>query len=90
MVIRGWKDIRKKILERDSWNCRVCRTDDNLHVHHIDYSRDNNEMENLVTLCRDCHGGIHRENYMPCDHEDWPAPWDKTKPIDEYDQTQAW
>lgn len=29
------------------------------HVHHIDRNRDNDELSNLVLLCRDCHVKVH-------------------------------
>ena len=31
------------------------------HVHHIDRNRENNEMDNLVLLCRDCHIRLHSD-----------------------------
>lgn len=74
--IKGWSWIRKGILDRDNFMCRICGNDeDGLNVHHIDYNRANNDSNNLVTLCGDCHRAVHNENYRPCDHEDWPPPW---------------
>lgn len=74
--IPGWPKLRKSIIERDSYRCRVCASDDlDLEVHHIDYDRANNDPGNLVTLCGDCHRGIHQERYKPWEHEDWPVPW---------------
>ena len=32
------------------------------HVHHKDRNRDNNDPENLVLLCRDCHFKIHSKD----------------------------
>ncbi len=80
VAIKGWRGIRKAIVDRDNYMCRVCGDDpDGLHVHHIDYNRKNNESSNLVTLCGDCHRGIHFENYLPCEHEEWPIPWGKVE-----------
>ena len=31
------------------------------HVHHIDRNRENNEMQNLILLCRKCHTKVHSE-----------------------------
>lgn len=73
--ITGWKWIRKAIIERDNYICRICGNDENLHVHHIDSNRTNNNTSNLVTLCSDCHRAVHEERYKPWEHEDYPCPW---------------
>ena len=82
--------IRSEILERDDYVCRLCRNEDNLHVHHINWERTCNEETNLVTLCRTCHNAVHRDGYKPHEHEDYPAPWDKTEKRDEYNQEYSW
>lgn len=46
--------------------CRLCSaTDTPLDVHHIDYNKKNNLFENLVPLCKQCHG---KTNY---DRDNW-------------------
>lgn len=66
----GWSDARWKTLERDNWNCQMCGR--NLrglspHVHHDrPYSRQDskeeaNRMDNLVSLCPDCHNNIEKD-----------------------------
>jgi len=59
--------IRIMCLERDNWTCQRCGADDpdtTLHVHHIlSYKRNimlANDIENVITLCRDCHNEIHK------------------------------
>lgn len=47
---------KHRVLERDSHACVVCFTTDNITVDHIDHDRSNNELSNLQTLCRKCHG----------------------------------
>lgn len=42
----------KKILEIQL----EAKAESNLHIHHIDYNKDNCEEENLITLCSSCHG----------------------------------
>ena len=57
-----WRKVRKKVLERDGHRCTVCGKNINLHVHHLSYKHLGYEMEfmdDLTTLCRDCHGDIH-------------------------------
>ena len=52
--------LRETIRDRDSRRCVLCSKAgvDNgraLSVHHIDYDKQNNESENLVSLCIACH-----------------------------------
>lgn len=56
--------LRKKIRLRDNNTCQVCFMDGrehkmNMHVHHADYNKTNNEESNLICVCRYCHGKIH-------------------------------
>lgn len=39
--------------------CEVCGSDKNLEVHHIDENRQNNNVENLILLCKSCHKKKH-------------------------------
>lgn len=48
--------LKKKIKERDGNCCQLCGETKKLEVHHIDYDKNNNEENNLITLCRKCHG----------------------------------
>jgi 5-methylcytosine-specific restriction endonuclease McrA len=56
----GWSfSLREEIRERDGRKCRVCRKAENgkrHDVHHIDYDKKNITPDNLVSLCRYCHG----------------------------------
>lgn len=54
-----WK-ARDFVLLRDNSACRRCGAFLNLDVHHIDENRENNEINNLVTLCKSCHAQVHR------------------------------
>ena len=53
----GWtKTLREEIKRRDNYTCQECKTEEReLSVHHIDYNKDNNQKENLISLCRKCH-----------------------------------
>ena len=55
---------RYKVLERDEYTCQICGNTHQLIVHHIDNSgqsnEPNNDMSNLITLCRRCHINIHK------------------------------
>lgn len=42
--------------------CCHCKTTSNLEVHHIDFNHKNDNPQNLVALCHECHVEIHRKN----------------------------
>ncbi len=57
---------RIKVLERDNYKCVKCGSINLICVHHIDGSgrgskNHNNNLDNLITLCRTCHIEIHRK-----------------------------
>jgi 5-methylcytosine-specific restriction endonuclease McrA len=56
-----YKELHRKILERDGWRCQYCGFMSNLQVHHIrSRSRHGDDAEeNLITLCASCHKRIH-------------------------------
>jgi hypothetical protein len=58
--------MKEVIKYRDNYKCRMCKSDNHLVVHHIDYNKYNNEERNLITLCKSCHGKTngHREIFM--------------------------
>ncbi|MGL5712626.1 MAG: HNH endonuclease [Paraclostridium sp.] len=58
-----WKILRRQVIRRDLKRCRNCGTNrKQLHVHHLTYERFGNErLDDLMTLCVDCHRYIHRE-----------------------------
>ena len=52
---------RTSCLQRDNYTCQQCGSTERLEVHHWEpyrFSFDNS-LENLVTLCADCHDAIH-------------------------------
>ena len=61
----GQKDfynVKSAILNRDNYTCQICgEKDTRLEIHHIQYRSKggSNRMDNLVTLCQECHGKIH-------------------------------
>lgn len=56
------KEFRKQI---DSYKCTKCGEGENLEVHHKTYIRVGNEnIHDLITLCRDCHELVHGQEYF--------------------------
>ena len=58
-----WKAVRNERLFRDGYKCSYCGSEDNLQVHHITYKNHGNEhshMDDLITLCIDCHKEYHK------------------------------
>jgi RNA-directed DNA polymerase len=53
----NWTEIRISVLARDGYRCTQCGNTKSLHIHHCHPRRQNgtNEMDNLLTLCKDCH-----------------------------------
>ena len=61
--------LKESIRDRDGRTCRLCgdgESDRALDVHHIDYDRENADLENLVSLCRSCHAITHHNR------KQWP------------------
>lgn len=72
---KKYKDIlryggnKEKALIRDKYSCYFCSSSDDLVIHHIDFTGQtndpNNELDNLVTLCRSCHIKLHKIAIKP-------------------------
>ena len=58
-----WNMQRTSCLQRDNYTCQQCGSKEKIEVHHWEPYRFcyDNSLENLVTLCFDCHKDKHRE-----------------------------
>lgn len=84
-----WAARREQVVERDAYCCRVCNSDKKLEVHHRTYQRRGNEdLNDLTTLCEECHEDFHRRirqaelmvrTYTP------PRPDWKASPLQEWE-----
>ena len=66
-------DYRKKAFYVYEHKCEICgynEDTDILQVHHIDENRQNNEIENLIILCPNCHAKITYGNYILRDRKE--------------------
>ncbi len=55
--------LKEQVRFRDNYKCKECGCSQvengrQLDVHHIDYNKKNNNMNNLIALCISCHGKI--------------------------------
>ena len=56
-------EVKEKIKRRDNYQCKNCNITERkyfsiynkkLEIHHIDYNKKNNNINNLITLCKQC------------------------------------
>lgn len=61
--------FRRRIMQQQSWSCAICKKSRHQNrstrfpLHHIDKNKKNNNRENLVFLCSNCHGKVHGRNF---------------------------
>lgn len=58
-VWNNWKSKNKLIYNNIVKECKICQSKKRLGIHHIDGDKSNNNRENLVCLCLECHIKIH-------------------------------
>ena len=61
----GYSNAREHALVRDKYTCQCCgKKNCRVEVHHIVFRRDggSDNLENLITLCEDCHKAAHLGN----------------------------
>ena len=58
------RSLAVKVFIRDGFKCRHCGFRQTLDPHHIIFKSHGGKdtTENLITLCRSCHSGIHAGN----------------------------
>lgn len=59
---------RELCLNEKGEECYICGSGGEVQVHHIDGDRANNDLENLIPVCKSCHGKIHNN---VDDYEEW-------------------
>ena len=58
------KKDTKAYQKYNSGICKICGSKENLEVHHKNSNRENNNPENLITLCESCHLRVHSKNLL--------------------------
>lgn len=58
--------IAKQAKERDDYKCVNCGKSDKLHLHHIKPFSEGglHQLDNLITLCGDCHTEAHKGDFF--------------------------
>lgn len=57
---KHWKKTRKNFLNKYGWQCKKCGRSQGVLVHHKNYnSVFNEDFNDLLPLCRDCHDKEH-------------------------------
>jgi hypothetical protein len=81
-----WKALSQARRERDGYQCIWCGSNRTLDVHHVTYERFGDEdLDDLVTVCRDCHKIRHSIN--PIRDEDWTRIRDE---VPDYDPRKSY
>jgi 5-methylcytosine-specific restriction endonuclease McrA len=64
LAAEEYGQLRIRILQRDGWKCQCCGSSVNLQVHHLKFRGrlGSDVLDNLITLCVDCHSKEHHEN----------------------------
>ena len=65
----SWKLLRDKALTRDAHRCKRCGRKTKLEMHHDKYPDvpENDCLENVEILCRECHQYIHDRKNKKCE-----------------------
>jgi len=61
-------NYREKCLAEKGEECELCGSSENIEVHHINDLHSNNELSNLMPVCRECHNKIHSNSP---EHQEW-------------------
>lgn len=68
VLVSGWQDLRLKVFERDNYTCKKCRkTLSNVEADHITPIALGGlefDINNIQTLCHDCHAKKTREDMV--------------------------
>ena len=54
------RQLKEKVRVRDNFICQLCKIPElecskRLHIHHIEYNKKNCDINNLISLCNNCH-----------------------------------
>ena len=67
---RHWETYHWRARRHRKSSCEACGSTQKLHAHHVDGSPQNNEPDNIQTLCSYCHHFLH----ATADRLNWTEP----------------
>lgn len=73
--------LKRKIKVRDGYQCQLCGTKEKLAVHHIDYDKQNNKINNLITLCLSCNVKVNKNREHWTDYFQRRISWDSQNSV---------
>jgi 5-methylcytosine-specific restriction endonuclease McrA len=60
--------LKEEILKRDKYQCLCCgkeqQVGETFHIHHLNYDKQDNHPENLITLCHSCHSRTNHYRHL--------------------------
>lgn len=72
-------NYREKCIREKGNDCFLCDSPEEIEVHHIDGDRQNNDIDNLIPVCKDCHNNIH--NSQTSIHKEWSEKYEERDTI---------
>ncbi|MGG5488237.1 HNH endonuclease [Gaetbulibacter sp. PBL-D1] len=62
LLSEKWKIKKDKVLLRDNYTCKNCNSNIDLEIHHLHYENVFNEnLDDLITVCSECHKKLHEK-----------------------------
>jgi hypothetical protein len=62
LLTEKWKEIRKKVLERENYICQGCLKNKAVQAHHLTYNNVTDELLfQLISVCLSCHNKLHKD-----------------------------
>lgn len=61
LLSAAWRDKREHVFKHKGKRCNICKSEDNIRVHHLTYDMLGKErLSDLVPLCKSCHDLVHK------------------------------
>ena len=62
LALEEYDQLSMRVFQRDSWKCQCCGSAAALQAHHLQYRGrlGSDLLDNLITLCADCHAREHQ------------------------------
>jgi len=63
---KPYKDLQRRVMERDNWTCQICGEHTEAPPHHIIYRSEGGSDcgPNMCAVCDECHRIIHHGHFL--------------------------